>query len=191
MCLKKKSNKTVVSATKRIYTYAYLRAASWHAYQDADEKEEGRFYNNMISIVFSAFTLEAYLNQLGEALFRCWSKVERKLGPEDKLHLIAERIPFHLDFGKRPFQSFRPIIRFRNYMAHGRSEFLQEETAQLLLPEEEPDLPDPEWKSEITLANAKRYLDDTKAMIESLHSAAGLSQPLWTPETAAWWSSPD
>ena len=58
--------KVKVEAEKTVNTFAHLRAASWFALQETKQNEKGRFYNCMISQLFFAFCLEAYLNHVGQ-----------------------------------------------------------------------------------------------------------------------------
>jgi hypothetical protein len=174
-------NDTKKHIEKTVYTSAHLRYASWRALEQAREHEKDRFYNCMSCIVFSAFCLEAYFNHLGERIIAFWATIERNLSPREKLDILSVQLDLHLDFGGRPFQSFRPIFRVRNSLAHGKTEHLFEEEAV--------EMPVAEWEEQITIENAERYFDDTRDMIEHLHDAADQDNmnPLWFPETAIWW----
>ena len=85
---------------------------------------EGSAHQFRASLVFTAFTLEAYLNHLGRKLFRCWDDLER-LGPIEKLNVIADRAAVKIDYGKRPWQAMKQLFGFRNDIAHGKSEMLK------------------------------------------------------------------
>jgi len=167
------------SLRKTVYTTAYLRVVSWHALKEARDHEEGRFYNCTTCILFSAFCLEAYCNHLGEEMIPFWESIDR-ISIRNKLEVLSIHLDVELDFSCSPFQSFTPIFRLRNRLAHGRNERLFEE--------ETMEIPETKWQEEATLPNAERYFEDTKGMIEYLHEASGLDKNvLWIPEVAGWW----
>lgn len=180
-----------VRAEKTVYTFAYLRAASWHALQEAKKQEEGRFYQCMTSQLFSAFCLEAYINHIGSKKLSFWENVEKKLGPKEKLEIIAHEIGYILDYGKRPFQSFDNIFKLRNLLVHGRTESFDEESEQTVSDGEIPILPKTKWQNFINIEMAEKFSEDTKSIIESLNSKAGFDiNYLYVPETSMWSMSP-
>src|SRR2546422_8852603 len=103
------------------YTYNYLYAAAKHALLLAARGSTGQPHGCLLSIVACAFTLEAYLNHLGESLFEYWPQMER-LSPEAKLNIICSRLKLKPDFGTRPYSSFLEAIKIRNRAAHSRTE---------------------------------------------------------------------
>jgi len=183
--------KKLVAAKKTVYTVGYLRSVSWHALKEAKEIKEESYLNLMASLVFSAFTIEAYLNHLGAKIIPFWLTIERNLSPSKKLEIIAVQMAKPIDYGHRPFQSFKSIFQLRDLLAHGRTEYLAEETIQILADGDEPKLPKAEWQKQVTIEKVQRYFDDTKEIIEYLHSASGLDvNPLFVPETSGWKISP-
>jgi hypothetical protein len=182
-----KKIKKLVVAEKTVYTVGYLRQVSWHTLDSAINSKKGSYLNLIASAVFSAFTIEAYLNHLGEEIIPFWPIVERSLGPSDKLELIAMQLRKHINYGRRPFRSFKPIFQFRNFLAHGRTEHLTEKGVQYLSDGDIPKLPKTKWQNQITEKNIRQYFDDTKEMIEYLHNASGLEfNPLGVPEMGGW-----
>lgn len=179
--------KKFVVAQKTVYTVGYLRMVSWQALEAAKESERGSYYNLMASLVFSAFTIEAYLNHLGANVIPFWSIIERNLSPAKKLEIIVVQLAKPIDYGCRPFQSFKSIFQLRDFLAHDRTEYLAEESIQFLSDGDKPELPKAKWQKQVTIENVQRYFDDTKEIIEYLHSASGLDfNPLHVPETADW-----
>lgn len=59
---------------------------------DREAHRHGQTYDCMAAILFCAFTLESYFNYLGKEKFPSWDKVERKLGPKEKLPLLLDAI---------------------------------------------------------------------------------------------------
>ena len=179
--------KKLVAASKTVYTVGYLRAVSHHALEEARENEKGSYFNLMVTLVFSAFTIEAYLNHLGTKVIPFWSTIERSLSPSKKLEIIAVQLAKPIDYGRRPFQSFKSIFRLRDFLAHGRKEYVAEESIQILSDGDKPKLPEAEWQKQVTIENVQRYFDDTKEIIEFLHSSSSLDfNPLFVPETSDW-----
>jgi len=166
--------KKLIISEKTVYTVGYLRQVSWHALEEAKEKEKSSYLNLMTSLVFSAFTIEAYLNYLGEKIIPFWSTIERNLSPAKKLEAIAIQLAQPIDFGRRPFQSFNSIFQVRDLLAHARTEYMKDESIQVLSENGTPKLPQAKWQEQITIENVQRYLDDTKEMIEHLHHASRL-----------------
>jgi len=55
------------------------------------DNPKGSFHQFMASLVFTAFTLEAYLNHIGPKLFDDWHDLER-LRPHEKLNTVLEKL---------------------------------------------------------------------------------------------------
>ena len=169
--------KVKVSTERSVNTYSYLRIACQHALELANKSEEGRLYNCMTAMLFSAFCIEAYLNHLGNQKVDYWHVLKKKLSPEEKLNIISKIIGCEVDYGKRPFQSFTEIFRFRNMLVHAESEYLTVEEEQSLSPDEFPKLPQGKWESEVNLAKAKRFVEDTETLLTKLHMLSGERLP--------------
>ena len=133
------------------FTFAWFFWVAGSSLEEAVSTEEGRFYNCISSIVFSAFCIEAYLNQIGEKLFPdCWAELERR-PHKQKLKKIAERLQFKPDFSSLPFQSYDEIFRFRNLIAHAKpGEFTEFERLS-------------------DLGHAAKFLCCTEGMINEIH----------------------
>lgn len=186
-----KKTQKLVTVDKTVYSVGYLRLVSWHTLKEAKENETGWYLNCMSSMVFSAFTIEAYLNHLGGNTISFWLTIERNLSPIKKLEIIAKQFSISIDYGARPFQSFKPLFKFRDFLAHGRTEQIEIKSVQVLAEGEQPKLPITKWQEQVTLENAKKYFDDVKEMIEFLHANSGDDlNPLFMPETGGWLITP-
>lgn len=82
----KTKQKIEVRKEREVNTYVLLWDTSKYLFGKGIEDEKGSFYQFKASIIFMAFTLEAYLNHIGEKLFTNWKHIERKLGPQEKLN---------------------------------------------------------------------------------------------------------
>ena len=112
-----------VSGERNIYTYNYLYSAAEWALEQAENTQEGNFYNYMISIILSAFCIEAYLNHVGGLVLSYWDdEIKKGLSIQNKLKIVCSHINFVPDFSQRPFQSFTQIMKFRNLLAHAETE---------------------------------------------------------------------
>jgi hypothetical protein len=165
-----------VRAERTVFTFAFLSAAADHALGDGKARPEGSFLEWMTVAVFSAFSLEAYLNHLGPERFQCWDGLER-LSVEAKLSLILESLGKHPDFSRRPFQTVKTLLRLRNQLAHGKTQRLQEETIQTLSAGERPQYPTVTWEKLCTVREAERFREDSVAVIRRLDEWAGHSNP--------------
>lgn len=166
-----------VVAERKVNTFAVLHSASWHALQDGISELKGSFYEWMTANVFAAFSLEAYFNHLGSLRFKCWESLEH-LSVESKLALLLEDLNQRPDFSRRPFQTVKDMFRFRNQMAHGKSERVEEISIQRLFPSESPRYPQVKWEAQCTQQTATRFMEDAKAVILQLHTWAGLDARL-------------
>ena len=89
--------------------------------QKGIELPKGCSHQFRASLVFTAFALEAFLNHIGHNLFKCWDDLERRLGPREKLNIIAERLQVDVNYGILPWQIVKDLFDFRNEIAHGKS----------------------------------------------------------------------
>lgn len=158
----------------QFHTYAYLRLTAWNSFEAAKESNLGRNHHLLSANIFSAFTLEAYLNHLGKIKCIAWDVLEPRLRTEDKLQLIAESIRATIDRGKRPFQSWKEITRLRNFFAHGKTQEMQD-VIKDPLPRDAifPSL-DPEEITRLSIDATRLILEDMESIIEFLHNCAGL-----------------
>jgi hypothetical protein len=165
-----------VEGKSYVVTYGRLLQVARQSLKQAQTVKEGSFHNLVSSIVFSAFSLEAYLNHLGSSL-RPPGWVDR-WPISKKLECILQRVGLTPDLSKRPFSSFDAMFRFRNLIAHGRTEEVTDDYETYL--DNERSLvwgPMTEWELTCTHDNAERFLSDAKAMITAIHERTGLDMP--------------
>jgi len=173
--------KVKVSKSRQLNTYAETWHASHVMIYKAEKDGEGSYYQLMASLVFTAFTLEAYLNHIGQRIFVCWDDLEQ-LSPKNKLNVIAEKLGVKKDDGKRPFQTVKKLFKFRNDIAHGKSVSLKSEehinVTNTKLEEYMQKPLDPEWARYCNLNNAKRAREDVESIIQTLHDASGITDDI-------------
>jgi len=139
------------------------------------ENPQGSYHLFMASIVFTAFTLEAYLNHIGVKLFqdKCYSAIER-LGPRDKLAVIAERLNVSIIYGERPWQVIKSLYKFRNEIAHGKSKELKSDPQIVELDSYQYGFHDfilTDWEKYCSQENAEKARADVEKIIFILHRA--------------------
>jgi hypothetical protein len=175
------TKKVPVTGRRSFYTYAHLRAMAWNAYEAAESVKEGRYLHCESAVVFSAFTLEGYLNHIGLRKVQTWDLVERKLAWQDKLEVIGRELKATFDKGRQPFQTMAEAFAFRDKLAHGKSVFDEELSGEHVLGVHgDDDYLDPAWlKKYQSLEKAKAVLDQMESALRQLQAAAGLdSEPL-------------
>src|SRR5688572_6495359 len=116
-----KRRKARVEASRTVKTYAELWHASRTLCKIATETEEGSTWTSMSSVLLTAFTLEAFFNHLGQRLFKAWEDME-SLSPTQKFAVLCEHLNVSFPADARPGQTIRLLVRFRNALAHGKTE---------------------------------------------------------------------
>ncbi len=113
------------------------------------------------SLLYSAFSLEAYLNYSGDRLFECWSEIEKGLSPVTKIKLICEQLNLELDFSRRPLQTVKRVFDLRNLVVHPKAELAEGDFASV------DNLPQPVWEQLSTIELAQRAIEDFGKLIYS------------------------
>ena len=117
--------KDVAHSSKReVYTFTELHHASNVLLQTALEHLKGNRYTVMSSLLLRAFTFEAYLNHLGEKHLNLWDAKTERLAWHEKFKLVCENVHFSPDVSRRPYQTIKDLFRFRDALAHGKSDTL-------------------------------------------------------------------
>jgi len=173
--------KVIVTKERNVTTYAEMWHTSYCLLVKGQEELRMSVHQFRASLIFTAFTLEAYLNHIGSKTFSCWEALER-LSPKEKLNVIAERLNVVIDYGKRPWQIMKKLFQFRNDIAHGKSIKVKFEKI-LPLDEHSNDAFDElfertRWEKYCTEKNAVRAREDVEAIVEIIHKAAGLEDDL-------------
>lgn len=165
-------------------TYASFWHTSWCLLEKGKQDKEGSFHQFLASLVFTAFTFEAYLNHIGATIFKSWHKVERSLGLMPKLALICEQLDICPDYDRSPWLILTSILKFRNTIAHGKTEALQEEKVVTADDKYEDYLYawlPTEWEKFATQKNAEKAREDVQKIITLIHEHAKLSKGLDSP----------
>lgn len=167
--------KVKVEKERHVVTYAELWYACLNLLKRGQEEEAGSYYQFMGSVVFAAFSLEAYLNHIGPKLFENWAPHER-LRPKEKLAVVAKEIDLQIEYGKRPWSIVKKLFSFRNDIAHGKSIKVVEAGAVPLAKYEDHmrELAKTDWEKLCTRRDAERTREDVEKMVRALHEKAGI-----------------
>jgi hypothetical protein len=139
-------------------------------------EESGAEHQFKASLVFTAFTLEAYLNWLGQKVFPRWSYLER-LAPIEKLDVISDLLKLGVDNARRPWQTTKKLCRFRNAMAHGKPVTIETETEEPVdehFQEKLSEIDRTEWEKFCTREHAEQAREDVEEILRALRAAAAL-----------------
>jgi hypothetical protein len=170
------NKKVIVSKDQPINTYSEL----WHGSRILLEKSKidlkGSNWTTMASLIFTAFSMEAYLNHVGERIFKSWKALEY-LTPLKKLDVICEKFNIDLDHSRRPYQTVKELFDFRNEMAHGRTTKLSTEEIKLLDDDIDKYLGESLkawWQKYCTINNANRAREDSEKIMQLIHDIANI-----------------
>lgn len=178
--------RTEATGKREVSPFQTLASTAGYAIEKAEESERGSTLETLTAMLMSSMMVEAVLNHVGAQIFHAsgehhlWTTVERSR-PEDKLTVICERIGYSLDFSREPFQCFRPMFKFRNLIAHGKTEVI---VRQFLVDVDEyPNIlrhPEfmPEWEKQCTIDNAHRFFDAADAIAWTLCRESGVQYPI-------------
>jgi hypothetical protein len=68
------------------------------------------------------FSIEGFVNHIGERIFKSWKSIERGMSPVGKLKLIMETLKIEPEYEKDPFNTVNQIMQWRNVVAHAKTE---------------------------------------------------------------------
>ena len=170
----KSKRRVSVKKERDVITYAEMWHTSLCLLERGQEQVKASTHQFRASLVFTAFTLEAYLNHVGRELFNCWEDLER-LGPREKMNLIAEHLEVPINYGNRPWQIMKELFGFRNAIAHGKSTTFKPPTKVVSAEEEEPVeewIAQTEWEAFCTEKNAVKARKDVEKIVTITYEAA-------------------
>jgi hypothetical protein len=170
----KSKQRVSVEKVREVITYAEMWHTSLSLLTRGQEQVRGSAHQFRASLVFTAFTLEAYLNHVGAKLFACWDDLER-LGPREKLNLIAERLEVPTNYAARPWQVMKELFSFRNAIAHGKSRTFKAPTEVVSVDHEEPIekwIARTEWEQFGTEKNTVKARADVEKIVNIIYESA-------------------
>jgi len=179
------ATKTVFQGERDVIMYAELWHAANSLLQIADEQPRGSAFVTLSSLLMRMFSLEAYLNHLGEGVLKLWTP-KPHLPVREKLRLVAAALQVSVDDTVRPYSTVEGLIQFRNELAHGRTTRI-EGTVDV----------DPNdrfsrrlftaYEKFNTIENARFVKEDVNQIVVGLQAAAGLSAFPWIMGATTGW----
>jgi hypothetical protein len=169
-----KPRKAQVYKKRTVTTYAELWHGSRVLLERAQAERKGSYWLWMGSLLFSAFTFEAYLNHIGPNLFLSWDALAT-LRTASKLTVVCEKLRLELSEKKRPRKTVHELFIFRNSLAHGKTVPIKENIvrdADDYLDEFLGERPLATWEKYCTEKNALRIREDVEEVIRLIHAKA-------------------
>jgi hypothetical protein len=163
----------VYEGKREVRTFADLAHGADVLIIKTEQDQEGSYFTTMSSLLLTAFTFEAYLNHLGCQTIKFWEEIE-PIKVMGKYSALCKELGIHPDFSRRPYQTLNSLFRFRNSIAHGKSQILKK--TKVVSSQDDPHIhaPRTEWEEYCELDSAKRAKEDISEVIKELHKAAGL-----------------
>ena len=174
----------IYTGKRDVRTFAELSHAADMLMQTAQEHRKGNLYTALSSLLLRAFAFEAYLNHLGERHLNLWD-ASKQFRWFEKFKKICQRLNFTPDKSARPYSTLRPLFNFRNLMAHGKSETINEEREVNSQDADKFFWPLTKWEKFCTSENVKKAKQDITAIIRELHKRAGLDDDPFAPPEAS------
>ncbi len=167
-----------VNKELKLITYAEHWATAGCLLDRAAREKRGSYHQYLACITFTAFTLEAFLNHIGEELFEDWRDDLEQISVKGKMRIISDKLGLKVDYGEAPWQVVPELVAFRNKVAHGKNERLFEE---LILPLSKDDehlnkFLKSNWQEAATMENAKRLRNLVQDLCLKIWTASGLSE---------------
>ena len=153
-------------------------AEHWHTANSlldrARSEKKGSYHQHLACITFVAFTLEAFLNHIGEELFKSWVDLEQ-LNVRGKINIIAERLNIDIDYGVVLWQIVPELVAFRNKVAHGKNERLFED---VIVPQDKYDdhlnkWLKSDWQKTATLEGSEKFVKHVEDLCVKIWEAGG------------------
>ncbi|MHA6265001.1 hypothetical protein ACXYMO_17515 [Arenibacterium sp. CAU 1754] len=99
----------------------------------SEEKRTGVGYDMTACLLFSAFSIEAKINFVGwKVLEKGWPE---RANLREKIDLLNEILGLDLNWGTKPLQTLAKLKKFRDTIAHGKPEIVDETKVVKVEPE--------------------------------------------------------
>ena len=172
------SKKYEVRTTAERYIHNELSTCAWHFQGVAKKKietgeTEGCALDMMAALVFCAFSTEAKVNFVGwKTLQDGWPE---RANLREKIDLLRKTLSLHIDWSTRPLQTVAKLKRFRDTLAHGKPEIVDETQVT----DVEPEIWDAlkaQWENSVQPDFVDRCREDEEALWDIMLKAAGIGR---------------
>ena len=166
-----------IAGTGRVTTYNWMMKSARISLDAAKATNEGQFYNSMNVLVYSAFAMEAFFNHLGAHLDKNLELKERKISKYQKFRNFNSELRLNRDLSEEPYSAVFCVFDFRDSLAHGRTEEIENhEIVELTEDEIRSYMIGSKWMDSCTLENAEKVFLAIESVITELYKAAGLGE---------------
>ena len=160
---------------REFIAYAEHLHTSYVLLQNGIENARGCNHQFLASIVFTAFTFEAFMNHVGGHEFVRWSEIERS-GPQKKLGEICKKLEIEANFLELPWSIIDEIFTMRNQIAHGKTEALIDEQSPSIETYDQFfwEYLQPTWQSNATRENAQNAIEQVEKLMRIIWDKSSL-----------------
>jgi hypothetical protein len=139
-----------------------------------DKKVPGWNNYKLSALIMACFTIEAFANHLGKKLFRSWDTIEKGVSPMGKLKLFIEMKGMGIKYQEAPFNTVHGLMKWRNLIAHGKTEKIATSHTASLHNYEEllRKIGQPEWAKYVIEVDIERIDKDCQELMETIHLKA-------------------
>ena len=162
-------------AYKVINTFAFFNASAARYMKTAIKQEDGFAFDLMSVMVMSAFLVEAYFNHLGAKKVADWFELHERKSVWDKYKILRSTVGLNVISISQAFPDVAAVLKFRNDMAHGRTE--RHELESFIAPEGEGNYDQPVgWQTSLDTSVVSIRFKACQELVKELHEAAGLGK---------------
>ncbi len=167
-------DKIQISKERKVITYSDFWRTAGYLLEQGQKDKKGSYPMFLASLVFNSFSLEAFLNHIGEHIFKSWYDLEI-LSPKAKVNVICEKLEISINYGITPWQIVPEIIGFRNKVAHGKNAMLKEEK---VVPKDDKyeeivhEFLFADWQNYATEKNANKVRTELEKLFGIIHKEA-------------------
>jgi hypothetical protein len=168
--------KATVKRERKVSMYSELRQANFVLLKNAKLKRDGYIYEHLSCIIMTAFSFEAFMNDLGSKILPYWNKIER-VSHEVKMSILSDRIRLVPDYSMRPYQTISEVFFIRNTVAHGKPQTLSTKPTQEFgsLESMRRNKPLLKWEKKCAdIKFAERAIKDSDKVIDEMLKSADL-----------------
>lgn len=151
----------------RLKSYYYALRTAKESLNRAEDDVEGSFYLCLSCLTFCYFSIEAYLNHIGESEMNAWSEDERIDFKEKLKRLEGKGVRF--DQGGSLYQRIKSLEELRNNVAHGRTKTVTYVAKNVENISEQHAIADESfWGMKIETATCRAMLQDVEEFLSIL-----------------------
>lgn len=147
------------------------------AFAGAGKNMPGSASNRLVCITFSALSVEALANAVGQLVTPEWRDFE-SLPPLPKLRLICEKQGISIDWSVEPWSGLTWLSLFRNKVVHAKPEsiFVEKIIPLEAFGKKAPGIPEAKLETELSEGNAKRAIHAFDALLSLITSSLRIDQ---------------